>query len=145
MGTAPDRWKRDIQRAFNNAVMSIFMPNFGRFSSPKLKSEIQIFAKKTRSKIDFASKYDSEALRNGFWTSKRVVLRSIFDRMLMLKRDTPKPAKMTPTIIEKNSIHHLRDQHTIYQNRGLLARFLNKKPQSESGGKYVFVYWAELY
>ena len=81
--------------------------NFGRFSGPKLGFKIYIFATKKRSKIVFASKYDSEALRDRFWTSKWVALRSIFGRMLMLKCATPKPAKMAPLPHENLIFHNL--------------------------------------
>ena len=92
--------------------------NFGRFSGPKLGSKIHIFVTRKRSKIAFASQYDSEALRDGFWTSKWAVLRSIFGRMLMLKRDTPKPAKMTP-LPHENLIF---DDQSLQKNKKNLSK-----------------------
>ncbi len=33
MDKARDRWKRDFQRAFTDAIMGVFVPNFGTFFS----------------------------------------------------------------------------------------------------------------
>ena len=77
------------------------------FQTPSWGPKFIFSQPKKRSKIAFASRHVSEALRDRFWTSKLVVLRSIFGRMLMQNCATPKPAKMTPLPNENLIFHNL--------------------------------------
>ncbi len=68
-----DRWKRDFQRAFNDTILAIFMPNFGTFFSVRAefrpsKTEIR-WGRISAEIVIFRHFYDFAAKKSNFKSS----------------------------------------------------------------------------